>query len=296
MTFKEYINKGTVVVHNGKMHADDAFCVAMCNIMRVIQTHKSINIKFAPDHETAKKFIDDGYLVMDIGLGEFDHHDRDNQRYRDEAKEWPMAAFGRVWEKFGAELIHEYSKYMVKKAKLENFTVLPNEICEKYSRIFDDEFVKHIDRTDCTGQASYPNTMSNFISTMNVSINERFSRFRKVSEILESLIFELCVRASADMEVQELIKTANKDLGFIVLEKHYDVRLFKDSGFKYLVEKEDSRRGHGYMVRSIDSSVYIDYAVSGENGCKFCHSTKFLATFDYLDSAIECINKNLGRN
>ena len=138
MTFKEYINKGTVVVHNGIMHADDAFCVAMCNIMRVIQTHKSINIKFAPDHEAAKKFIDDGYLVMDIGLGEFDHHDRDNQRYRDEAKEWPMAAFGRVWEKFGAELIHEYSKYMVKKAKLENFTVLPNEICEKYSRIFDD--------------------------------------------------------------------------------------------------------------------------------------------------------------
>ena len=49
MTFKEYINKGTVVVHDGKMHADDAFCVAMCNIMRGIQTHefiKFINITF----------------------------------------------------------------------------------------------------------------------------------------------------------------------------------------------------------------------------------------------------------
>ena len=48
MTFKEYINKGTVVVHDGKMHADDAFCVAMCNIMRGIQTHEFIKfiIKF----------------------------------------------------------------------------------------------------------------------------------------------------------------------------------------------------------------------------------------------------------
>lgn len=91
MTFKEYINKGTVVVHDGKMHADDAFCVAMCNIMRATQTHefiKFINIEFAPNHEAAKKFIDEGYLVMDVGLGEFDHHDKDNQRYRDEAKEW----------------------------------------------------------------------------------------------------------------------------------------------------------------------------------------------------------------
>ena len=298
MTFKEYINKGTVVVHDGKMHADDAFCVAMCNMMRGIQTHEFIdfiNIEFAPNHEAAKKFIDDGYLVMDVGLGEFDHHDKDNQRYRDEAKEWPMAAFGRLWEKFGAELIHEYSKCMAEE-KIENITVLSDEICEKYSRIFDDEFVKHIDRTDCTGQSSYPNTMSLFISAMNVSVDNRISRFRRVYEILASLIFELCVRASADMEVQELIKTVNKDLGYIILEKHYDGRLFKDSGFKYLVEKEDPRRGHGYMVRSVDSNVYLDYAVSGENGCKFCHPTKFLATFDHLDSAIECINKNLGHN
>ena len=181
--------------------------------------------------------------------------------------------------------------------KIENITVLSDEICEKYSRIFDDEFVKHIDRTDCTGQSSYPNTMSLFISAMNVSVDNRISRFRRVYEILASLIFELCVRASADMEVQELIKTANKDLGYIILEKHYDGRLFKDTGFKYLVEKEDPRRGHGYMVRSVDSNVYpINYAVSGENGCKFCHPTKFLATFDYLDSAIKCINKNLGRS
>ena len=62
------------------------------------------------------------------------------------------------------------------------------------------------------------------------------------------------------------------------------------------MEKEDPRRGYGYIIRSVDNSVYIDYAISGENGCKFCHPTKFLATFDNLDSAIECINKNLGRN
>lgn len=298
MTLKEYVNKGTVVVHDGIMHADDAFCVAMCQIMLATQyDDNSLCIQFAQNHETAKKFIDDGYLVMDIGLGEFDHHDRENQRYRDEAKEWPMAAFGRVWEKFGAELIHEYSKCMVEKAKLENFVILSDEICEKYSRIFDDEFVRHIDRTDCTGQTAYPNTMSNFISTMNLSFDDRFLRFRKVSEILDSLLFELCMRASSDMEVQELIKIANKDLGFIVLEKHYDGRLFKDSGFKYLVEKEDPRRGDGYTVRSVDSSIYpINYAVSGENGCKFCHPAKFLATFDDLDSAVECIDKNLGRS
>ena len=71
----------TVVVHGGNFHADDLFTVAYLlkyfDLIGVPITYKrTFQI-------TDEMTLENGYIVADIGLGEFDHHQKEELKQKD---------------------------------------------------------------------------------------------------------------------------------------------------------------------------------------------------------------------
>ena len=102
--------------HGGKFHADDVFSAAL---LRYVY----------PDIQIERGFTvpeDFKGIVFDIGLGEFDHHQSDR---RERENGVAYAAFGLLWEKYGASILGE----------------------EEALR-FDEKFVQPLDINDNTGE------------------------------------------------------------------------------------------------------------------------------------------------
>lgn len=119
--------------HGGIFHADDVFSTALL---------KHIN----PDINIVRGFEppdDPEVVVYDIGLGEFDHHQKDNEERENGV---PYAAFGKLWRRF-ASLIFD-----------------KQELIEKFDR----DIVQPIDYSDNTGES---NMLSLAIASFNPNWN-----------------------------------------------------------------------------------------------------------------------------
>ncbi len=80
--------------HSGTFHADDVFSTAL---LRLIYP----DFQVTRGNKVPEDF--DG-IVYDVGMGEFDHHQADARKRADGT---PYAAFGLLWEKYGAMLVGE---------------------------------------------------------------------------------------------------------------------------------------------------------------------------------------------
>ncbi len=102
--------------HSGIFHADDVFSSALLLILNPeIKIERGAEV---PEHYEG--------LVFDIGLGRFDHHQSDRRVRKNGI---PYAAFGLLWEEYGALLLEE------------------EEV-----RQFDRDFVQILDESDNTGK------------------------------------------------------------------------------------------------------------------------------------------------
>ncbi len=110
----EASSKTTIVVHNGKFHADDVFAAAT---LRNLLGNRNVEIIRTRDEEWFKK----GDYVADVGgiynpaQNRFDHHQPEGAGKR--ASGIPYASFGLVWQKFGGEVCGspEAADYLDKK-------------------------------------------------------------------------------------------------------------------------------------------------------------------------------------
>jgi uncharacterized UPF0160 family protein len=100
------------ITHGGTFHADDVFSTALLR-------------KIHPDFQVTRGFVPENYdgIVYDIGLGEYDHHQKDNEVREDGT---PYASFGKLWRDLAP--LMGYSDYILKK--------------------FDEDFVKSLDASD----------------------------------------------------------------------------------------------------------------------------------------------------
>jgi uncharacterized UPF0160 family protein len=92
------ITINTGYTHGGIFHADDVFSAAL---LKLIYPDISFKRVFKIPEGIDPDCLDQGYVVFDIGLGRFDHHQADNE-YRENGT--PYAAFGKLWSKFGPQL------------------------------------------------------------------------------------------------------------------------------------------------------------------------------------------------
>ena len=102
--------------HGGKFHADDVFSAALL-------TYMYPEIKIERGFTVPEEF--DG-IVFDIGFGEFDHHQAE-KKLRENGVAY--AAFGLLWEKYGATILGE-----------------------EEAKSFDEKFVQPLDVCDNTGE------------------------------------------------------------------------------------------------------------------------------------------------
>ena len=101
------------LTHSGIFHADDVFATAFIELINP-------DIKIIRSNSVPDDF--DG-IVYDVGLGEFDHHGRDN-----EAREngIPYAAFGKLWRKFAKDVYGEYVSKKIDRCLIESLDLSDN--------------------------------------------------------------------------------------------------------------------------------------------------------------------------
>lgn len=259
------------ITHAGEFHADDVFSAALLKLL-----NPDINIErvFAvPENFKG--------IVFDIGQGEFDHHQTDNESRPNGV---PYASFGKLWRTFGDRLV---SKELVEK--------------------IDKEFIQDLDKSDNTG--SY-NHIAEVISALNPSwrdpnpdYNAQFEKAVNMAmEMLESIIEkENDIELAQSIADKAIAQAKCKEI--IILPQYAPViDYLSNSDAKFVIFP--SNRG-GYMVQVIPEEPGTHNAkidLPKEWGGKreevseinkiddmiFCHNALFCCSAKTLEGAVKC--------
>ena len=86
--------------HDGLFHADDVFATALISLMT-----KEYDVTRGPDTEIPEDKT--GWIIFDIGGGEFDHHSPENKEANGchPNTDIPYAACGLIWKKYYQEIL-----------------------------------------------------------------------------------------------------------------------------------------------------------------------------------------------
>ena len=279
------INKANSVTHSGRFHVDDVistifFCKIMDNvILSRVPTIENKNVK--------------GKMVYDIGLGEFDHHQKNRNGQRKNGIYY--SSIGLLWKKFGKEYL--------KKINVKNI--------EKTFQYIDKELIQNIDATDNMQFEYVENkTSPDFIKLCNPKWNEDISEDEAFINALRLAdgFWEVYIKnAIAEVEAIEIIldKIGKARDCYIIFDKEMPYRkamkMLDDNKVKYIIFK--SRR-EGYEVRAVtDTCMFKDELVLAKdiNTCKkltkidgliYVDNNGKLCCTETLDSAIKLIKYN----
>lgn len=256
------------MTHAGKFHADDVFSAALLKIIY-------------PDIEINRTFdVSDDFdgIVFDIGGGEFDHH-QEGARVRENGV--PYAAFGLLWEKYGAGLIGK----------------------EEAER-FDERFVQPLDEDDNTGSGS---SLGGIISIFNPSWDSDESYddcFWEAVDFAKTILTKKFNMLKSLDKAKEIVEKAYKE------SKDHIVILPRFAPWKMVLTETDaefvvfpSNRG-GYNAQGVpkeaDSnenkySFPVEWAgkpeedlpeISGVSTLTFCHNSRFLISTKTIEDAV----------
>lgn len=270
---KQYPEKG--FTHGGKFHADDVFSTALL-------LYLNPEFTYTRGFDVPQDF--DG-VVYDIGWGEFDHHQAD-ARVRENGT--PYAAFGLLWEKYGADILGEQ--------EAERMDAL---------------FVQPLDLSDNSGTA---NMICEMIESFNPvwdsykSEDEAFAEALDIASIILKKRFDtVLAEQRGEVLVKEAIEKAQDKI--MILDKTAPWKQFVPAtDIEYVIYP--SKRG-GYAAQAVP--VHPDRlelkrpfpeewrgadaeklaALSGVSGLKFCHKSGFLLTAETLEEALQCCKISL---
>lgn len=134
-----------VVTHGGVFHADEVMAVAI--LSEIFGREMKVSRVFKVPND-----LPDGTIVLDIGGGKYDHHQRGGNGARENGV--PYASCGLIWREFGKELLKEV------------------EDVENVWRLIDEQLISGIDAIDCGAiprceAVVKPMTISAIISSFN---------------------------------------------------------------------------------------------------------------------------------
>ena len=227
------IEEANCVTHSGKFHVDDVISTVF--ISKIIDEVILIRIPNINDKNLTNK------LVYDIGLGEFDHHQKNRNGKRENGIYY--SSIGLLWKKFGKEYLE--------KIKAKNI--------EKTFEYMDNELIQYIDATD-NMQFEYlkSKTSPDFVKLYNPNWNEDISEdeaFINAIRMADEFWNVYIKHAIAEVEATEIIleKMKNCKECYLILEKEMPYKKAVKScknNLKYIIFK--SRR-EGYDVRIVDN-------------------------------------------
>lgn len=251
--------------HAGQFHADDVFSAALLKIIYP-------DIKIIRGNEVPENF--DG-IVFDIGFGEFDHHQKNNEIRKNGI---PYASFGKLWRKFGPELVSQRSVVKIDKC-----------LCSL------------IDNSDNTGKFD---TLATAIKSMNASWNDNsdnYSEFLSAVNVAKTLLLATIKRINNEELAENYLKTAvlNNNNGIVVLKKFVPWKTLIGTDIKFVIYPANRGGYNAQIVADINHPATWGFPpewygltkeslveVSGIKELNFCHSSGFVLNASTLESAI----------
>ena len=245
-------------------HADDVLSTAF---LRILNPEISVDRTFRVPEDVAEDT-----LVFDIGGGEFDHHQKDNECRPNGI---PYASFGKLVRAFGGEL----------------------GLSEESLRAFEKEIVEPIDSTDNGGT---PDPLSRVISAFNPTWDESADgteRFWEAEALAESLLRrEINTLRSVDSAREIVLAAAKKaEQGVVVLEQYAPQDALQECPEALFVVYPSARGG--WNVQTVPSAENpmvgrvpfpTEWLGNPDKslGMTFCHPGNFLASAETREQAI----------
>ena len=259
--------------HGGKFHADDVFSAALLRLIRPdIQIHRGFQV---PE--------DFDGLVFDIGDGMFDHHAAGSP-VRSNGN--PYAAFGFLWQVLGPELVGQ-----------------------KGANWLDERFVQNLDLNDCTGA---DNALADAIGSFNPVWDSQESAdqcFLRAVDFAQVILENRLEEVRAVQRAQDMVSKALQNVrdGILILPQYapWKTLLPSESGVLFVVYP--SQRG-GFAAQGVNDRQTKKLKVpfpeewagkpasqleelSGIEGLRFCHASRFLVTTDSKAGALAACRK-----
>ena len=279
MDFIEHLNDevwvpNSVIVHNGKMHADDILCVSLLKYL-------NNDIKIIRTRDIPEDFSG---IVCDVGSGRYDHHELNkfrkdnlgNQYYLPDGRPELYAAFGLL-------------------AK----DILPGLIGQKNYFLIDHQIIRALDNADNYGTFS---DLAYFFSLFNPAWNEEKTSDEAFLEAVEygtKFISEIVLKEKARQQASPYVqsKIAKSTDNILLLEHRVPWQTAaKKSNILFAIYPTEDGLFALQATPTIESDARtktnkIDmpeyWLENPPNGCYFVHKTLFFATFDTHENAIE---------
>lgn len=166
---------GAIFTHTGRVHADETYAVASVmlledtvdfNIRHIVR----INEKYIKD----RNLNDSNALILDIGEGRFDHHQKEKVYYKERIYDGgdesiidtiEKSAVAKLWSYIGPEIVKTIILgYFEELCVIPGIAILDEKLCFKTAREIERSLISKISRTDTTGQKASPNVINEIIS------------------------------------------------------------------------------------------------------------------------------------
>lgn len=252
--------------HGASFHSDDVFSAAFLQII-----NPDIIIKRVLDVNGC----DDG-IIFDIGMGEFDHHMKDNEVRENGV---PYASFGKLWRAFASELYGE-------------------EICKK----IDSLFIQDLDLTDNTGKKD---SLALAIASFNpvvISDNgdkEFMEAVEFAKRILTNLINKCLARLKDKDKVLEYYEKS-KDKRIVILDEYLHFQDYLPATEAVYVIYPSKRKGYSARAITINTeTIELKKAFPKEwvdkqpDYLTFCHNSRFLISGKTLEDVVRACEESL---
>ena len=258
-------NISSVLVHAGTFHADDAFAVALV----LAAAGKEIPVKRC---FSVPEGLPDTVVVADIGRGKYDHH-QDNAARRADGKKY--AACGLLYE------------------DLQEYLFLTAESREDFLN----RYILPIEDADNGGSN---NPLTCCIDDMNPDWDrpdESDARFQNAVKLFLNLIREAQRKEKAAIRADSILSDAIADAeGKVVLLERpvpWQRRVCQTDNL-FVVYYSMREEWTVQCVPTEPDSFTVRYPLRSKEemeGCEFCHSGRFLATFDSKEHAMSAARK-----
>lgn len=285
------------ITHSGTMHADEVFATAFLEMyLGDVFVYRTNSV----DLDSCRS----DQLVYDIGRGVFDHHQQD-RLIRDNGI--PYCAFGLIFKEFGKKFL-----------KVRGY----NNV-DKMFNLIDIDLVEAIDADD-NGifpriEASYKvKTLSSIIKLFNPSyksLEEEDEQFVKAVNLARMILEEEIIYINGKVLAEEKINLKLDELGdndkYLILDEFLPYEEFLITNKKadnILFVAFPSNRG-GYAIKTVPKSIDDKTSkvlfpeawaglsnqelqeVSGIDGLRFCHISRFIVNCKDLESVYKVLNE-----
>ena len=191
--------------HSGIFHCDEIVAISILSIL--LENRKNIYVIRSRDVDFLKR---NSNLLVDIGGGKFDHHQKNGNGKRNNGVEY--ASSGLVWKEFGSDLLR----------LLANSNLDEEEIKSLHNTI-DNEIIQNIDLED-NGQLisnhsfQYINAFLPLWYDDNANYNQNFEECVNItSKILKHIVTDYIAYKLAEKDISKRISNSDTHIDSILL-------------------------------------------------------------------------------